>query len=51
MTERDYTIKLDEIERQLNDPNTRMDPNKVWSLLAEIAAYNTTQQGATALRA
>lgn len=38
MTERDYTTKLAELDRLLNDPEVRMDPNRVWSLLAEIAA-------------
>ncbi len=40
MTERDYTTKLAELERLLNDPDVRMDPNRVWSLLAEISAHD-----------
>ena len=41
MTERDYTTKLAELERLLNDPEVSMDPNRVWSLLAEISAHTT----------
>jgi hypothetical protein len=36
MTERDMDAKLAELDRLLNDPETRMDPHKVWSLLAEL---------------
>ena len=51
MTERDYTIKLDELERLLNDPTVQMDPNRVWSLLAEISAYDAMRgQGNMASR-
>jgi len=37
MTERDMESKLAELDRLLNDPDTRMDPHRVWSLLAEIS--------------
>jgi hypothetical protein len=37
MTERDRAEKLDELDRLLNDPETRMDPHRVWSLLAELS--------------
>ncbi|MGH7042551.1 MAG: hypothetical protein ACREFY_10525 [Acetobacteraceae bacterium] len=37
MTEADYTRKLDELDRLLNDPDVPMEPALVWSLLAEIA--------------
>ncbi len=37
MTETDYARKLDEVERLLNDPDVKMEPARVWSLLAEIA--------------
>lgn len=37
MTETEYARKLDEVERLLNDPDVRMEPARVWSLLAEIA--------------
>ncbi|HEY2133293.1 MAG TPA: peptide chain release factor 1 [Acetobacteraceae bacterium] len=37
MTSADYTRKLDEIDRLLNDPDVAMEPARIWSLLAEIA--------------
>ncbi len=37
MDEQAYDAKLDELERLLNDPDSRMEPARVWSLLAEIA--------------
>ncbi|MDB5374608.1 MAG: hypothetical protein JWP04_3250 [Belnapia sp.] len=37
MTDRESQAKLAEIDRLLNDPETRMDPHRVWSLLAEIS--------------
>lgn len=40
MTEREFQAKLDELDRLLNDPETRMDPDRVWTLLAEISARN-----------
>jgi hypothetical protein len=36
MTEREIETKLAELDRLLNDPETRMDPHRVWSLLAEL---------------
>jgi hypothetical protein len=38
MTEREFQAKLAELDRLLNDPETRMDPDRVWTLLAEISA-------------
>jgi hypothetical protein len=37
MTEREIEAKLAELDRLLNDPETHMDPHKVWSLLAELS--------------
>ncbi len=37
MTETDYTSKLDELDRLLNDPDVPMEPSRVWSLLAELS--------------
>lgn len=36
MTERDRQAILDELDRLLNDPETRMDAHRVWALLAEL---------------
>ena len=41
MTEREFQAKLDELDRLLNDPEVRMDPDRVWTLLAEISAQKT----------
>ena len=38
MTEREFESKLAELDRLLNDPETRMDPDRVWALLAEVSA-------------
>jgi hypothetical protein len=38
MTEREFEAKLAELDRLLNDPDVRMDPDRVWTLLAEISA-------------
>jgi hypothetical protein len=45
MTEREFQAKLAELDRLLNDPEIRMDPDRVWALLAEISAQ---EMGATA---
>jgi hypothetical protein len=41
MTERDYTSKLEELDRLLNDPEVAMEPSRVWSLLAEVSQHDT----------
>ena len=49
MTDVDYDCKLQELERILNDPDSKMEPARVWSLLAEIsqeAAEASVQQSA-----
>jgi len=33
----DYARKLDELDRLLNDPDVPMQPDRVWSLLAELS--------------
>ncbi|MGG5807840.1 peptide chain release factor 1 [Falsiroseomonas sp. CW058] len=43
MTEREIETKLAEVDRLLNDPETRMDPHRVWSLLAELASASAPQ--------
>lgn len=42
MSEQDQDRRLEELDRLLNDPETRMDPHKVWSLLAEVSASTPT---------
>ncbi len=45
MTELEFETKLAELDRLLNDPEIRMDPHRVWSLLAELSAHE--QRGGT----
>ncbi len=44
MDERDYDQKLDELDRLLNDPDSRMEPDRVWALLAEISRHSQSCQ-------
>jgi hypothetical protein len=37
MTKIDYLLKIDEVNRLLNDPTIAMDPARIWSLMADIA--------------
>ena len=39
MADSEYDRKLDELDRLLNDPDSPMEPSKVWSLLAEISHH------------
>ena len=36
MTQADYTSKIDELDRLLNDPDVQLEPFRVWALLAEV---------------
>jgi hypothetical protein len=47
MTDTEYTCKLDELDRLLNDPDVPMEPARVWSLLAELShPQDSAAQGA-----
>jgi hypothetical protein len=46
MTETDYARKLDELDQLLNDPDLPMEPDRVWSLLAEISQRDLALSGA-----
>ena len=37
MTDREFDLKMDELDRLLNDPDSPMDPSKVWQLAAEMS--------------
>ena len=45
MTERDFDSKLTELDRLLNDPDVSLEPARVWSLLAEVSAYERVRSG------
>ena len=40
MTETEYSRKLDELDRLLNDPDVQMEPHRIWTLLAEISGQD-----------
>jgi hypothetical protein len=46
MTDADYSRKLDELDRLLNDPDVRLEPARVWALLAEVSRVEPATQGA-----
>lgn len=37
MSTADYSRKLDELDRLLNDPDVPMQPDRIWSLLADVS--------------
>jgi hypothetical protein len=40
MTDTDYEHKLDELDHLLNDLDVPLQPDRVWSLLAEISRHD-----------
>jgi hypothetical protein len=40
MTEADYEKILDELDHLLNDVDAPLQPDRVWSLLAEVAQHD-----------
>lgn len=45
MTDEDYTRKLDELDRLLNDPDVPMQPARIWSLLGELSQRDMQARG------
>jgi hypothetical protein len=43
MTDTDYAKILDELDHLLNDYDAPMQPDRVWSLLAEVAQHDLEQ--------
>ncbi|HYZ21819.1 MAG TPA: peptide chain release factor 1 [Rhodopila sp.] len=37
MSDADFARKLDELDRLLNDPDVPMQPDRIWSLLADVS--------------
>lgn len=37
MSNSEYARKLDELDRLLNDPDVPMQPDRIWSLLADVS--------------
>jgi hypothetical protein len=44
MTQDEYARKMQELDTLLNDPDVRMDPARVWSLLADLSGRETGSQ-------
>lgn len=44
MTDQEYERKLDELDHLLNDPDAPMEPDRVWSLLADISRRDLARQ-------
>jgi len=49
MSTAEYSRKLDELERLLNDPDVPMQPDRIWSLLADVARHPVPHAGRPAL--
>jgi hypothetical protein len=45
MSEAEIERRMAELDRLLNDPETRMDADRVWSLLAELARHGDARAG------
>jgi hypothetical protein len=41
MSTAEYSLKLDELDRLLNDPDVPMQPDRIWSLLADVSCPQT----------
>ncbi len=37
MSSTEYSRKLDELDRLLNDPDVPMQPDRIWALLADVS--------------
>jgi hypothetical protein len=49
MTENELDTKLAELDRLLNDPDVRLDPHRVWTLLAELSKRHVAALGQPAI--
>ena len=50
MTDMEYSRKLEELDQLLNDPTVPMQPDRIWSLLADVSRFpapHAAEQGAT----
>ncbi|HEX2943357.1 MAG TPA: peptide chain release factor 1 [Rhodopila sp.] len=43
MSDLEYARKLDELDRLLNDPDVPMQPDLIWSLLADVSGLEGTR--------
>jgi hypothetical protein len=45
MTDAEYSRKLDELDQLLNDPDVPMQPDRIWSILADVSRRDLPQTG------
>jgi hypothetical protein len=45
MTELEYSRKLEELDQLLNDPTVPMQPDRIWSLLADVSGRDVPASG------
>jgi hypothetical protein len=50
MTDAEYSRKLDELDQLLNDPDVPMQPDRIWSILADVSRRDLPKTGHTRLR-
>ena len=44
MSSAEYSRKLDELDRLLNDPDVPMQPDRIWSLLDDVAGSDASRR-------
>jgi hypothetical protein len=44
MSTGEYRRKLEELDRLLNDPDVPMQPDRIWSLLADVSLPEVTSK-------
>jgi hypothetical protein len=49
MSTAEYSRKLDELDRLLNDPDVPMQPDRIWSLLADVSRPETASAARAAI--
>jgi hypothetical protein len=49
MTDAEYSRKLDELDQLLNDPDVPMEPDRIWSILADVSRRHLPQAGRAGL--
>ena len=50
MSTAELARKLDELDRLLNDPDVPMEPDRIWSLLADVSRQEVTVSQAAVSR-
>jgi hypothetical protein len=45
MTDAEYSRKLDELDQLLNDPDVPIQPDRIWSILADVSRRDLPAAG------